>query len=114
MKLIQSLGFQGDVGFVRVTALPAGLRAEKRAGPIVVAHSETGHHHVVEARGDAVVSLFRGQDSMVCYLQIEGAPADVVHHRPFDTHETVCLPPGLWEVRRQREATPEGWRRVED
>ena len=36
------------------------------------------------------------------------------HLRSFDTHETIKLPVGTFEIRRQREYTPEGWRRVED
>ena len=40
--------------------------------------------------------------------------ADVEHLWPFDTHETIRLTPGKWEIRRQREWSPEGWRRVED
>lgn len=54
------------------------------------------------------------RDPMICYLQIAGDFADVVHHRPHDTHETLRLVRGIYEVRRQREWTPEGWRRVED
>ena len=51
---------------------------------------------------------------MVCYLVAEGAYADVVHQRPFDTHETLRLDGPVWKVVRQREAAPEGWRQVAD
>lgn len=34
--------------------------------------------------------------------------------RSFDTHESILLKGGTYEIRRQREYTPEGWRRVED
>lgn len=110
---IKRMGAQGDVLFRRVKALPEGAAPEERQGPIVVAHSETGHHHVI---GDDGVVRFTVDDPMVCYLQIDGAYADVVHKRPFDTHATVRLLGGgsVYEVRRQREWTPEGWRRVED
>ena len=62
-------------------------------------------------------------NGLVCYLRMDiGLDADiggvdVVHHRPWDTHETIRLlgnPGDVWEVRCQREHTPEGWRRVED
>lgn len=109
MKTVKKLGFQGDVAFLKVDALPEGAAPEKTKGPVVVAHSETGHHHVVEGR---LVKLFR-VDAMTCYLRLD-APAEVVHQRPFDTHETLKLGKGVWQVRRQREWTPEGWRRVED
>jgi hypothetical protein len=42
---------------------------------------------------------------------------DVVHQRGFDTHESMRLGGGIgsiFEVVRQREYTPEGWRRAAD
>lgn len=108
---ISKQGAQGDVLFMRVDALPENAEAQTRKGDLVVAHSETGHHHSIEAEG---VIHFEVNDPLVCYLQVDDCFADVVHHRSFDTHETLRLPAGLWKVRRQREHTPEGWRRVED
>ncbi len=114
MIRIETMAAQGDVLFRRVKAIPKSHKATKRRGPIVVAHSETGHHHAIDDMG--VVRFADPADPMVCYLQISGEHADVVHHRPWDTHATIRLPGGgsVWEVRRQREHTPEGWRRVED
>lgn len=112
MKNVKKMAAQGDVMFLRLESMPEGVTQDKAKGPLVVAHSETGHHHVLE--GGKLVELFRGQDATICYLRIANGPADVVHHRPFDTHETLRLAPGIWEVRRQREATPEGWRQVAD
>ena len=40
--------------------------------------------------------------------------AAVTHERSYHTHAALTLPPGLYEVRQQREYTPEGFRRVED
>ena len=34
--------------------------------------------------------------------------------REFDTHEALAFTPGVYRVRRQREATPEGWQRAQD
>jgi hypothetical protein len=50
----------------------------------------------------------------VSYLDVQTDHADVVHLRGLDTHETLRLPRGTWEIRRQQEWSPEGWRRVED
>jgi hypothetical protein len=113
MKTIKKLGAQGDVLFRRIDKLPADAVEQKRNGAVVVAHSETGHHHEVETL--AVRHFERAtRDPMICFLAVDGEFADVVHKRPFDTHETMRLTPGFWEVRRQEEYTPEGWRRVED
>lgn len=118
MKIVQKMGAQGDVLFRRVKSIPKGANLQKRKGPLVVAHSETGHHHVIESPD---VKLYTTADPMICYLRLEGvAHADVVHQRPHDTHETLRLSGtggrggACFEVRRQREWTPEGWRQVAD
>lgn len=116
MKMVTKMAAQGDVLFRRVEKIPAGFERQARSGMLVVAHSETGHHHGIDAPD---VDLFASKaDPLVCYLQMgDVVNFDVVHHRPYDTHETLRLlgkPGDVWEVRRQREHTPEGWRRVED
>jgi hypothetical protein len=53
---------------------------------------------VVENDG---VSVFQSAGSL--FLVIDAEFADVVHQRPYDTHATLRLPKGYWEIRRQRE-----------
>ena len=102
---------QGDVMFRRVKALPPNATA-KPGSEHVVAHSETGHHHV--ALGGR---YYTTPDPFIAYL-VTTAPVVVEHRRSTDTHESIeLLADGgevVWEIRRQREYTPEGWRRVED
>ena len=108
---------QGDVLFTRIDRLPDDVapRDMSRADAAVLAHSETGHHHVLDA---ADARIFDGpQSGLVCFLSVGeagGAYADVVHLRDFDTHATARLTPGYWRVNRQEEPTLDGWRRVED
>ncbi len=116
MKIAEHMAAQGDVLFRRIDALPADARREACVGPIVVAHSETGHHHVIESKD---VEFFRGKDPMVTYLRLDGVFADVEHHRDYDTHETIRLlgrgdGPTFFEVRRQREHAPTGWQWISD
>ncbi len=112
MKTIENQGAQGDVLFRRIEKVPAGATEQPRGkGGLIVAHSETGHHHVIPDAG--VAHFSNSKDALVSYLQVDTS-ADVVHLRAFDTHETLRLGAGAWEVRRQREHAPEGWRRVED
>ena len=111
MKTIEKMGAQGDVMFIAVDSIPENaVQEQKDSKEIVVAHSETGHNHAI-ANSD--VSFYKADDFNM-YLDIQSEYADVVHHRSFDTHETIRLPKGKWQVRRQREYSPEGWRRVED
>lgn len=122
MKNVKAQGAQGDVLFRRVASVPEGAKPLKaEGGQYVVAHSETGHHHTVASKG--VEWLAHPTDPQVSFLRLKPtapkAGVDVVHHRPFDTHETLrLLNDGagevIYEVRRQREFTPTGWRRVED
>lgn len=106
---------QGDVMLIPVANLPAQGHSLVKAedGAFIVTHSETGHHHIVMERPSVrmfqdTVDLFRS------WLVIEGEPAALEHLRPTETHETVMLEPGVYEVRRQREYSPAGWQRAAD
>ena len=112
MKEITNLGAQGDVLFRRIPSIPKDVNpVPSTEGKFILAHSETGHHHYVEAVPG--VGHFVGDDSLIAYLSLD-FESEVIHARPFDTHETLKLQPGTYEVRRQREYTPQGFRRVED
>lgn len=119
MKTIKRFGAQGDVVLRRVPSMPKDVIETKReAGMVVVTHSETGHHHAIKHDG---VTMFEAPaNPLVAYLSLDmGVDATVEHLRPYDTHETLKLlgnktKKTVWEVRRQREHSPEGWRRVVD
>lgn len=104
---------QGDVLLRVVDKIPENATLSQWSGRIIVTHSETGHHHIID---DAGCVRYEVNDPLVCYLRIDGPHADLVHARPWDTHATIRLLGGgtVYEVRRQREHTPEGWRRVAD
>lgn len=102
---------QGDITITAVKSAPVGDEIKPVGGLILVAESETHHHHAVNG---TVARLERGEDPWTCYLHVEGDYADLVHHRDVHPHETVRLPRGAYRIRRQREWTPEGWRAVAD
>jgi gentisate 1,2-dioxygenase len=117
MKTFKNLAAQGDLLIRRIEKLPEGLKPlAVENGHFIVAHSETGHHHVIADRPN--VQVFVTDDPMVSYLQvIESTDATetlLEHLRNFDTHETIKIGAGNYELRRQREYTPQGWRRVID
>lgn len=108
---------QGDLLIRRIGALPKNVKPISPInGVFKVAESETHHDHVIDAAPN--VQWYGTDDPMVSYLEvIEATDATETllrHLRGFDTHKTIVIPPGVFEVRRQREHTPEGWRRVED
>jgi hypothetical protein len=104
--------FQGDVMLRRIDTIPQTAKpAAPENGNYVVAHSETGHHHVVKERGAKL--LIDETNKFIAYLEV-AEPTVLEHLRSFDTHESYMLEPGKYEIRRQREHTPEGWRRAQD
>ncbi len=95
---------QGDILFLPVDAIPRGLQAVPlENGRVVVAHGEvTGHAHAVV--GPDVEFLAADlEDIAERFLRIENEAAEVRH----EEHGTITLPPGDYEVRRQREYAPE-------
>jgi hypothetical protein len=50
---------------------------------------------------------------MDCLLVVND-PVALEHLRDHDTHEPILFEKGTYHVRRQREYTPEGFRKVED
>lgn len=113
-KIFENQAAQGDILITRVKMMPKNVKpifAQK--GKFIIAHSETGHHHTVAERPG--VEFFSTEDPLVAYLRvIDGVEIALEHERSFDTHESLLLKGGTYEIRRQREYTPQGWRRVAD
>jgi hypothetical protein len=117
---------QGDVYIRKMAALPTAVKLIKReGGRIVLAHGEvTGHAHAIadkhvqHFRDDSItdvksedrVKLRAGGALAFTYLLIEDKPATLRH----EEHGPITLPPGSYEVRRQREYTPDAIRNVAD
>jgi hypothetical protein len=112
MKTFKKSAAQGDILIRRISKLPDNVVKQKdEKGRHIVAHSETGHHHTVQANG--VDFYHAANDPMIMFLVVDNE-ADLIHNRSFDTHEPLRFDKGIYEIRRQREYTPEGWRRVAD
>lgn len=118
MKTFKNRCAQGDLYIRRVDAIPNNAKAAEpdANGHFVCAHSETGHSHIVVARPH--VRLYDTENPLVSYLQVIEATDEtetlIEHLRSFDTHETIKVDSGIYEIRRQREWSPEGWRRAQD
>jgi hypothetical protein len=101
---------QGDVLIRRIPALPSGLtEVPLDEGRVILAYGEvTGHAHAVE--GDVQLLAADLEEMEQRFLRVEGEHAQVVH----EEHRTVALPPGDYEVTRQREYAPEASQMVAD
>lgn len=113
MRTFKTVCAQGDIYIRRVdTPIPANAVEVKPEGNrVIVTHSETGHHHVMDA---GAVTMYSLPDSIMDCLLVVNEPTALEHLRSFDTHEPILFDKGTYHVRRQREYTPEGFRRVED
>jgi hypothetical protein len=116
MKTFTKMAAQGDFIIRRIDTMPASVEAIVPVNGVhVVAHSETGHDHVIMADR---VSAYKPEgvkevDLYQMFLKVE-APTEIRHLRSFDTHETLLVPTGTYEIRRQREYVAEGFRRAQD
>jgi len=113
MHTFKNVCAQGDVYFQRTTMeVPAGAEEIKpEGGQLIITHSETGHHHVMEKSKAKLYKL--PNDIMNCLLVVNDTVA-LEHLRNYDTHAPIQFTPGNYIVRRQREYTPEGFRKVQD
>ena len=112
MRTFKTTCAQGDVYIRKIDKLPANAVIVPAVnGKCVVAHSETGHNHVMDAD---TVTMYKLPDSIMDCLLVVNNPTALEHLREFDKHEPIMFEPGIYHVRRQREYTPEGFRRVED
>ena len=107
---------QGEVLFIQVDEFPLDKEEYQSATPengmLVVAHSETGHHHVIDRPKQA--DLLIGKVNKFIGRLIAKEDCEVKHLRSFDTHKTLNLPKGKYILRYRKEYTPEGLRRVMD
>ena len=112
MKTFENICAQGDMLIIRIDRLPEGLqKVEPENGRHILAHSETGHHHVMLAER---VEVYQKPGDLMSLFVVVNQPVPLEHLRAYDTHEPIMFGEGVYHVRRQREYTPEGFRRVED
>lgn len=115
MKTFTKIAAQGELRFIRLPdnyKIPASaVKVDPEHGHVIVGHSETGHHHVMEATR---TTMFRLPDSILDCLLVVDKPDTLKHLREFDTHEPLSFAPGKYRVTTAREYTPEGWRRSMD
>jgi hypothetical protein len=93
---------QGDILLIPSKGLVPGTKLPH----LTLAEGEvTGHRHQISG-GDA--ELFEKDGRL--YLKVFSPTAILIH----EEHAEVTIPKGNWEIRIQREYSPEGWRYVTD
>lgn len=93
----------GENVLLPIEKMPEG-KIKKRTN-YIVGHSETGHHHVLEAvKGQEFDILV--QDGEIYFTN--SYEAKVTHKKAHDIHETVTVAPGIYKVNRKTEYDPFG------
>lgn len=101
---------QGDVLLVPLEHAPKpATPVMQRPGRLILAEGEaTGHAHAIL---DDAAELVTAEWPRRLYLIVGGTrPVELVH----EEHATLLIEPGTYEVRRQREYSPDEIRRVPD
>jgi|ERR1043165_4182713 hypothetical protein len=80
----------GEVMLIPVSAIPDGRTLEK--GDYILAHSETGHHHVLEGKQFEITEL---EDGRLFARILSDTPLE--HHKTHDKHRTLTIPPSILE-----------------
>jgi len=118
MRTFERIAAQGEMVIRKIAELDEKSTLNPmnpENGKYILAHSETGHHHVIDPSNVAVYEKTNDVPEGVGILQmIVEEPSVIEHLRPTDTHESLKVEPGVYEIRLQREYTPEGYRRVAD
>ena len=108
MKTFRKVAAQGEITIILIgDAKPEnhdGKPLALEGGKLIIGHSETGHHHVLERTSGATVTVLdRAPEGMRILHAILAEPNKLIHERGHDTHETIALPPGEYEFLIARE-----------
>lgn len=102
---------QGDVLIIPTTSTPTGKPVKRENGLVILAHGEvTGHHHAIADQEVTLVTTEQADEIRMWLTITAPEPVALTHQE----HATIMLPPGRYEVRRQREYSPDAIRNVTD
>ena len=107
MQTFKTDGAQGELSLRKISKIPKDAKPVTPVnGQLIVGHSETGHHHVLTAEHAKVFESTTAPAGMRVLYAIVTEPTTLDHLRPFDTHESLGVQPGMYEIRVGREYDP--------
>lgn len=89
----------GENVLIPIEKMPDGEAKEVKS--IIVGHSETGHHHVLDSPQS--MRVIEVGDRMYIEVMFE---ALLSHKKAQDSHDTLTVAPGIWEVHHKLEYNP--------
>lgn len=89
----------GEVLLVPISSLPKGAKLEKVTNKYIVAHSETGHHHVLITKEKTDLSKFKVYSlNGNTYLEVP-AMSELLHEKSGkDVHTPHKIVPSFYKV----------------
>ena len=118
MRIIETLGAQGEIRMFRVDEIPDGVKTLKHEnGHLIIGHSETGHHHVLVADRVQVFESETAPEGMRVLYAILESHGELQHLRAHDTHKSHAFQPGdkiMFRTDREYDPYAELARRVAD
>lgn len=125
-RIIKNQAAHGDIYLVRVDKLPESGITRKRVDkgePVVLAHSESGHNHYIDAGCASKVEHYtvdgvRDDRALRGYLVVTPDNDVCLRHKkppPYD-HKDAWIPAGIYQIRRHRSYNPwtDTWGRAID
>lgn len=104
MRILETLGAQGEIRIYRVDAIPGNVKPlAKEQGQLIIGHSETGHHHVLIADRAQVFEADTAPQGMRILYAILESQGELKHLRGHDTHAPHAFEPGVYMFRTDRE-----------
>jgi len=92
----------GDVLLIKVKNLPRNVKLKEKKSKVILEGEATGHAH--RLKGNAKILEIAEQiannaeNNVIGYAVVDGK-TDLVH----EEHNTITLPSGVYQIRRQRE-----------
>jgi hypothetical protein len=118
MRIIETLGAQGEIRIFRVDEIPARATPMKEEnGHFIIGHSETGHHHVLDAERVSVFVDPEAPQGMTILYAILDSSGSLNHLRGHDTHAPHSFEAGdkiMFRTDREFDPYAELARRVAD
>jgi hypothetical protein len=105
MKDLRTPIQHGEALMLPVDKMPKGKTT--KVTKQIIAHSETGHHHVVEAEQE--FEIIGSVEKHDLYLRLF-EPGKLVHKKSVEKHKTLPVKPGIWKVLHKSEYDP--WQQI--
>lgn len=110
-----SFGRHGEILIIRTDKLPENANLIEEGQSIIVGHSESGHHHVLDIDRKQGVTIKMYEVNGKTYLDIP-LMATLSHQKTFEPHKTQIFTPGIYirEIRESYSYSERAMKRVSD